>query len=83
MSIDASTEQAVLDVLQRAGPCEVHELVRQLPHLSWNKVFTAMEQLSRDGRVLLDWHPGSVYSFALPSHRASPPVPTRQKEPQP
>jgi hypothetical protein len=83
MSTAASTEEAVLNVLQRMGPCDLDNLVRQLPHLSWSKVFAIMERLSRDGRVLLDRHPGSIYSVALPSQQASPGLPTRQKEPQP
>jgi hypothetical protein len=83
MSTDASTEEAVLDVLQRTGPCDLDNFVRQLPHLSWTKMFAAMERLSLDGQVLLDRHPGSIYSVALPSQQASPRVPTRQKEPQP
>ena len=82
MSTDASTEEAVLDVLQRMGPCDLDNLVRQLPYLGWSKVFAAMEWLSRDGRVLLDRHPGSIYSVALSSQQASPRLPTRQKEPQ-
>lgn len=70
--IDASVEEAVLDVLQRTGPCGLDDLVVQLPNFTWSRMFTAVDRMSRDGRVLLDRHARSIYSVALPSQQASP-----------
>jgi hypothetical protein len=83
MTINASAEEVILELLHRTGPCSLDDLVIQLPNLSWSKVFAAIDSMSRDGRVLLDRHPGSIYSVALPSQHASHHSPSRQKEPQP
>jgi len=80
--IDASAEEAVLDILRRTGPCGLDDLVRQLPHFTWNKVFIAVDRMSRDGRVLLARHARSIYSVTIPPQPASLLGQTRQKERQ-
>jgi hypothetical protein len=51
---DASQiESVILHELKRLGACTFDELVRALPDYSWNQVFMAVDQLSRDGRLLL------------------------------
>ena len=81
--LDTSAEEVVLEILQRSGPCGLDDLVMRLPNLSWSKVFTAVDRMSRDGRVLLDRHARSIYYVSLPSQHASPHSPSRQQEPQP
>jgi hypothetical protein len=81
--IDASVEEAVLEILQRTGPCGLDYLVVQLPHFTWSRVFTAVDRMSRDGRVLLDRHARSIYSVGLPSQQASPHSVSRQEESPP
>ena len=80
---DESVEEAVLEILQRTGPCGLDDLVVQLPHFTWSRVFTAVDRMSRDGRVLLDRHARSIYSVALPSQQASPHSISRQQESPP
>lgn len=53
MPIDASAEEAVIEILQRTGPCCLDDLVMQLPRLNGSTVFVAVDQMSRDGRLLL------------------------------
>jgi hypothetical protein len=81
--IDASVEEAVLDVLQRTGPCGLDDLVVQLPNFTWSRVFTAVDRMSRNGRVLLDCHACSIYSVTLPSQQSSPHSISRQQESPP
>ena len=51
---DASQiESVILHELKRLGACTFDELVRALSDYSWNQVFMAVDQLSRDGRLLL------------------------------
>lgn len=83
MPINASAEEVVLDMLQRTGPCYLDDLVIQLPNLSWNEVFVAVDRMSRDGRLFLRRLARSTYYIALPSWHASPLSPSRQKEPRP
>lgn len=48
-----SVEDTILDVLQKTGPCSLDDVVQQLLHHDWSEVFTAVDQMSRDGRVVL------------------------------
>lgn len=46
-------ESVIFQELQRSGTCTFEELVSALPGHSWSQVFLAVDQLSRDGRLLL------------------------------
>ncbi len=46
-------ESVISQELQRSGTCTFEELVSALPGYSWSQVFLAVDQLSRDGRLLL------------------------------
>jgi hypothetical protein len=81
--INTTAEEVVLDVLQKTGPCYLDDLVIQLPNLSWNEVFVAVDRMSRDGRLFLRRLARSTYYVALPSWHASPRSPSQQKEPRP
>ena len=90
MRIDVTVaEEAALETLQRAGPCGIDDLVIQLPYLSWGEVFLAVDQMSRDGRLLIHRRlllrpPGSSsYQITLPSELTSPHSPSRQNEARP
>jgi hypothetical protein len=66
----------LLQELERLGPCTPEELVQRLPAYTWNQVFAALDQLSRDGRLILR-HPSRfeyLISLSLPTiaeHRNS------------
>ena len=44
-------ESAILQGLERRGPCTIDELTQRLPHYTWNQVFTSVDRLSR-GSIL-------------------------------
>ncbi len=48
-----TVEQAILQDLERRGPCTMDELAQRLPDLSWNQVFTSVDQLSRRDQLTL------------------------------
>jgi hypothetical protein len=83
MPSDVSAEKDVIEALQRNGPCCLDELVRHLPNLSWGEVFVAVDQMSRDGRLLVRQlgYSYSSYEITLPPQLASPRSAARQEEP--
>ena len=60
-------EEAVIELLQRIGPCSMDDIIMQLPDFRWGEVFVAVGRLSRDGRVLLRQLGYSTYQIALHS----------------
>ncbi len=51
-STDASPESTILAQLQ-STPVSLDQLVRQVPQLTWNQVFQAVDGLSRTGSIQL------------------------------
>ena len=60
-------EEAVVETLQRSGPCCLDDVVTYLPKLSWGEVFVAVNRMSRDGPLLLRQLGYSTYQIALRS----------------
>ena len=58
-------EKAIVEKLQNGGPCCLDDVVTSLPNSSWGEVFSAVDRMSRDGRVLLHQHGYSTYQIAL------------------
>jgi hypothetical protein len=73
-------EEAVLEILQRTGPCCLDDLVRYLPYLSWSEVFLAIDRMSKDGRLLIRRVGYWIDEVTLPSQLASSRSPSRQEE---
>jgi len=46
-------EYEIARALQYNGACSLDELVDALPDFSWNQVFTAVDSMSRDGKLRL------------------------------
>jgi hypothetical protein len=46
-------EEAIVGKLRESGPCCLDDVVRSLPNFSWGEVFSAVDRMSRDGRLLL------------------------------
>ena len=65
--IDASAEDAVIDILQKTGPCCMDDLVTYLPNHAWSEIFVAVDRMSRDGRLVLRRISRSGYQVSLPS----------------
>lgn len=58
-------ETAILDRLRESGPCCFDDVVNYLPDLSWGEVFTAVDRMSRDGRLSLRQLGYSTYQISL------------------
>jgi hypothetical protein len=63
-------EASIIELLWRAGPCCLDDVVAYIPNFSWGEVFGAIDGMSRDGRVLLHQLGYSTYQIALHSHFA-------------
>jgi hypothetical protein len=63
-------EAAIVETLQRSGPCCLDDVVTTLPNFSWGEVFLAVDRMSRDGRLLLRQLGGSTYQIELRSQFA-------------
>lgn len=46
-------ETAILRYLDEQKSCSIEELFRALSHFTFNQIFSAIDRLSRDGRVSL------------------------------
>jgi hypothetical protein len=63
----APIEVAIIELLQSHGPCSLDDVVGYRPDLGWGEVFRAIDQMSRDGRVVLRQLGYSTYQIALHS----------------
>ena len=61
-----SIEAAIIEKLQ-SGSCCFDDVVTDLPDFTWGEVFSAVDRMSRDGRVLLQQHGYSTYQLSLSS----------------
>jgi uncharacterized membrane protein len=53
MPLSLSTLEPILDTIRRKPGCEIEDLLKECPGLTWNQVFLALDRLSRDGAVRL------------------------------
>lgn len=60
-------EAAIIELLQSHGSCSLDDVVGYRPDLGWGEVFRAIDQMSRDGRVVLHQLGYSTYQIALHS----------------
>jgi hypothetical protein len=58
-------ENAVIDILAHTGPCTIDEVAQSLPAHNWSEVFFAVDNMSRDGRLVVRRPSGSVYQLSL------------------
>lgn len=60
-------QDTVIDILALMGPCTMDDVVRSLPKHSWSEVFSAVDGMSRDGRLVLrrHSHSNSCYQLSL------------------
>ena len=58
-------ESAIRRELARVGTCTFEELKERLPYYSWNQVFSAVDQLNREGTVTLQRPDSSDYLLSL------------------
>ena len=64
---DISVEDAVVEVLESTGPCCLDDLTMRFPNHDWSDIFLAVDQMSRDGRLVLQRIHGLGYQVSIPS----------------
>ena len=63
----APIEEAIAEKLREGGPCCLDDVVTYLPNFSWGEVFSAVDRMSRDGRLSLRQLGYSTYQLTLKS----------------
>lgn len=53
MVYTVTVESAIRTELTSRGPCTLDALLHRLPQFSWSEVFAVIDQLSREGRLVL------------------------------
>lgn len=71
MQLHSPTEDAVIALLRQSGPCLLDNLILRLPNHKWGDLFIAVDQMSRDGRLVLRRGLGSTYHLFLPPEQAA------------
>lgn len=67
MALACSIASIILQNLKQLGPCTPEELMQRLPAYTWNQVFSAIDQLCRDGRLTLRQPSRFEYVISLSS----------------
>jgi hypothetical protein len=62
-----SIEEAIVGKLRESGPCCLDDSVTSLANFSWGEVFSAVDGMSRVGRLLLRQSSDSAYQLSLGS----------------
>jgi hypothetical protein len=68
MAQSTTVEGQVIDIVRRAGACDLEEITFQCANLTWNQVFLAVDRLSRRGEILLMPRGRGFYTVTFP-HR--------------
>lgn len=63
----SAIEDEVRDFLKQTGPCTIDKVFEALSHHNWNMVFSAVDTMSRDGRIVLRRLAESAYQLSLPA----------------
>ena len=77
VTVNASVEESVLDLLQRTGPCSLDDLVVHLPKYGWSQVFLAVDRMSREDLLKVRRLSASVYFVALSLHPSAGHLPSQ------
>lgn len=65
MALHTTVEDQVIDIMDRYQACNLEDLARRCPNLTWNQVFLAVDHLSRTGEVTLVPAKGGGYIVSL------------------
>jgi hypothetical protein len=69
MARTATIQSAIRSELMQQSPCTLEALLDRLPQFSWSEIFTVVDQLSRDGHLVLR-HP-TRFDYEVSIGRAS------------
>jgi len=65
MAQQATAEDQVIEIVLQRGPCDLEDVTRRCPNLTWNQVFLVVDRLSRTGQVKLSHVKGGSYILTL------------------
>lgn len=63
--VQTGIQDAVIAILTNMGSCSMDQLVGSLPAHDWSEVFSAVDEMSRDGRLVLRRHSHSNSGYQL------------------
>ena len=72
MTLYTTVENQVIGVLHRTHACDLEDVTRQCPNLTWNQVFLAVDRLSRSGEIMLMPGGRGVYTLTFPQRQEDP-----------
>ena len=58
-------DEAIVEKLQKGGPCCLDDVVLDFPNFSWGEIFLAVDRMSRNGRLSLLQLGYSTYQIKL------------------
>lgn len=50
------TKNLIIDELTKHGPCSLESLAKRMRSCTWNQLFSAMDELSRERQITLQPH---------------------------
>lgn len=59
-------EDQVIDIVCRVHACDLEDVTRECPNLTWNQVFLAVDRLSRSGEIMLVHKGRGTYVVIFP-----------------
>jgi hypothetical protein len=63
-----SVTERVMEIITHNPGCQLDELVLACPDLTWNQVLSAVDRLSRNGRIRLGRQGISLYTLSVPGY---------------
>ena len=71
MAPEITAEDQVIDMLFHVQTCDLEDVTRRCPNLTWNQVFLVVDHLSRTGQVRLVPARKGSYTLTLPHQQGS------------
>lgn len=73
MAQHTTVEDQVIDIVHRAQACNLEDVMRQCPNLTWNQVYLAVDHLSRSGETVLVPRGRGTYVVTFPQRQEDRP----------
>ncbi len=66
------TKSLIIDELTKHGPCSLETLAKRMRSCTWNQLFSAMDELSRERQITLQPHTRFDYMISLSGNQPTP-----------
>ena len=66
-----TVQSAIRTHLRREGPCTLESLLTRLSQFSWSEIFSVVDELSREGSLVLRRPASFGYEVSIPAASAS------------